>query len=97
MHRTMGILGKFDHDLANEIREWVSRGHPPPPELRPEHVHLFEEEACLARFENPSVLGSWQELGFFPNLPAPDPDATMPLLEEWMDAFIVKQMLVSPP
>lgn len=85
-HFASGTMkGVFDWELSKEIREWVRRGWPPPPELRPEHAQLFEEETALLFVEgNGRLLESWRELGFFPDpCPAELPDPAALVLKWW--------------
>lgn len=58
--------------LANEIHDWVQKGFSPPPHMRFEDAHLFEEEACFQYLDNFGAwpgLDEWRALGFFPDMP----------------------------
>lgn len=83
------LVGKLDQALHAEVRDWVQRGMPPPPDLRPEHAHLFEEEGALFFYQgNPRHLAEWRELGFFPDPRPTDYVDFTPILEGWMQLWL---------
>lgn len=84
---SLHIRGKFDFALADEVRRWIRSEHLPPADLRPEHAHLFEEEACLA-FVNGASLLAWRDVGFFPNARPENQVGIFELLDDALDVYL---------
>lgn len=60
-------------ELEAEISTWVELGRQPPPHMRMQDAHLFEEEACsqyLGLAEDWRGLKAWRDFGFFPAAPS---------------------------
>lgn len=45
--RLRSLQENIPTDIIKKIRGFVDLGLPPPPDLRPEHAWIVEEEACL--------------------------------------------------
>jgi len=77
----------YSETFLREVRSWVERGYGPPPDLRIEHVHLFEDQACYHYFEN-GDLSEWRKLGMFPKDPPVPSDEYLDWINEnWRELW----------